>query len=284
MNKHESAASRLKSKLSEFPFDFKKSLGQNFLISDHIIEKIFQQAGTLKYKSLLEIGPGLGSLTDGLKQMTGDLTLLELDRRLVEYWRGQGLEVIETDALKWDWTRLEGKSDVLLVSNLPYQISSSIVIDRCEGPETLRWMILMFQKEVAQRLIAPASSPHYGLLSVMAQLHFKMKKVVDAAPRDFQPAPKVASRVLFFERKPKLPVETAKVLKLLKQGFAQRRKKLVNNLKSLLASVGEDTDIVEQWLLTQGLSVNARAEELSPEQWLSLCVWIEKVKADKSVD
>lgn len=284
MSTFESAASRLKSKLSEFPFDFKKSLGQNFLVSDHVIDKILRQAKALNFKSMIEVGPGLGSLTDGLKQMTDDLTLIELDRRLAEYWQGQGLEVIEADALQWDWSKLENKNDILLVSNLPYQISSSIVIDRCAGPQSLRWMVLMFQREVAQRLVAPASSPHYGLLSVMAQLHFNIKKVVDAAPRDFQPAPKVASRVLFFERKSKLPVETSKVLKLLKQGFAQRRKKLVNNLKSLLASVGKDAGDVEEWLFAQGLTKNARAEELSPEQWLSLCMWIEKLKADKSVD
>lgn len=251
-------------------FEFKKSLGQNFLISDHVIEKIWSQAQAIPYARMIEIGPGLGSLTDGLRQLTQNLMLLELDSRLSEFWKNEGLNVIETDALQWNWSSLEDEKDILLVSNLPYQISSSLVIDRSLGPNSLRWMVLMFQKEVAQRITASASTPDYGLLSVMAQLHFKIKKVSDASPRDFQPAPKVSSRVLFFERKPALEVESRKILSLLKSGFAQRRKKLVNNLKSLLAQKGIETETFNAWLESQGHTSNARAEELKPEEWLSM--------------
>jgi 16S rRNA (adenine1518-N6/adenine1519-N6)-dimethyltransferase len=266
---------RLKARLQELDFDFKKSLGQNFLISDHVIGKILTEAENVKFQHLIEIGPGLGSLTDYLIQLSPEIKLIELDRRLCEYWRNKNAEVIEADALRWDWSKLNSLEDVLLVSNLPYQISSSLVIDRCEGPSSLKWMILMFQKEVAQRLMAEVGSEHYGMLSVMAQLHFKIRKVTDAAPRDFQPPPKVASRVLYFERLAAPAVETKVILNLLKQGFAQRRKKLVNNLKGLLANEHKVEDL-EQWLEGEDLSAQARAEELSPEQWLKLAKWIKK--------
>ncbi len=272
MKSLESSSARLKARLQELEFDFKKSLGQNFLVSDHVIEKIITEAEKVPFKQMLEIGPGLGSLTDYLLQLSPQLKLLELDRRLCDYWRAKNAEVIEVDALQWNWNALEG-DNILLVSNLPYQISSSLVIDRCEGPANLRWMILMFQKEVAQRLTADASTEHYGLLSVMAQLHFKIRKVVDAAPGDFQPPPKVSSRVMYFERKPALPVEARLILSLLKQGFAQRRKKLANNLKSALQRAQRTNEDLENWLKAHDHSPQARAEELSPSDWLDLAQW-----------
>jgi 16S rRNA (adenine1518-N6/adenine1519-N6)-dimethyltransferase len=269
----EPASQRLKTRLSELNFDFKKSLGQNFLVSDHVISKILEAAERIPFQALLEIGPGLGALTDGLRELSPAPRLLELDSRLCEYWRGQGLEVLEVDALRWKWESLSTEKDVLLVSNLPYQISSSLVIDRCLGPESLRWMILMFQKEVAQRITAPAGDGNYGLLSVMAQLHFDIQKVAEASPRDFQPAPKVASRVLKFTRKETPAVRGETLLRLLKQGFGQRRKKLVNNLKSLLAP--SQGGKLEEWLQAETLSPQARAEELTPAQWLKLAKWLE---------
>lgn len=269
MSSPKSASERLKLRLAGQDFDFKRSLGQNFLVSDHVVEKIMEKTKSLPFQSLIEIGPGLGALTDLLRQLTSDFQVLELDRKLCEFWRNQGVKVVEGDALKWNWRQLEERESVLLVSNLPYQISSSLVIDRCFDPLSLKWMILMFQKEVAQRLTARPASADYGLLSVMAQLHFRMQKVAEASPRDFQPAPKVASRVLFFERKDTNGLDSHRLLQLLKQGFGQRRKKLVNNLKSLLAPKSRLGEF-EIWLEQQGLSPQARAEELSPDQWAEL--------------
>lgn len=271
MSSQESAWTRLKKMLDADDFYFKKALGQNFLISDLVIERILTKARSIPSEQILEIGPGLGSLTEGLMQLGRPLRLLELDRRLCEYWSQKGLFVNEGDALQWDWSQL-GSTQTLLVSNLPYQISSSLVIDRCAGPAVLTDMILMFQKEVAQRLTAGVSTAEYGLLSVMAQTHFKMTKVSEASPRDFHPAPKVASRVLHFRREEHPGLNTKNLLRILKLGFGQRRKKLVNNLKKsdLAKNEGVFVQHLNDWLVGRGLSVDVRAENLNPRQWAEL--------------
>jgi 16S rRNA (adenine1518-N6/adenine1519-N6)-dimethyltransferase len=155
----------------------------------------------------------------------------------------------------------------LLVSNLPYQISTHLVVDRCFGPAELKWMVLMFQKEVAQRLMAEPRTKEYGLLSVMVQLHFKMSKVADAAPQDFFPAPKVASRVLAFERMEAQGLGMP-FFKFTKAAFAFRRKFLLKNLKGVVdkAKQARMAPILEE----MGHSLKARAEELTPPDFAEL--------------
>lgn len=257
----------LKSRLAEMGITPKKAFGQNFLVSRFVIEKIVNEVKRRSHASLIEIGPGLGALTEPL--LAGGLKprLIELDRDLVEYWRSRGLDVIDNDALKVNWESLPLKEPALLVSNLPYQISTHLVIDRCFGPQSLKHMVLMFQKEVAERLTASPSSKAYGVLSVMAQVHFHMLKVADAAPKDFFPPPKVASRVLGFERKSNAS-PGPQFLKLLKAGFAFRRKYLLKNLKGVVdkSQVDRLPGIFEEL----ELSSQTRAENLSPEMWLAL--------------
>lgn len=255
-----SAVFDLKARLEQMGLQPKKAFGQNFLVNNQVIHKIIEEVRRHKFTDLLEIGPGLGALTEKLFAENMEPTLIELDRDLIEYWQGQQAHVIEADAIQLDWNALNLKPDALLVSNLPYQISTHIVVDRCLGPKELRWMILMFQKEVAQRLTASPRTKEYGTLSVMAQLHFNIRKVADAGPKDFFPPPKVASRVLFFERKPD-PELGEPFLKFVKRAFANRRKLLTKNIGDVLSP--ED-------LKALGLSMKARAEELSPEQFKSL--------------
>src|SRR5690606_25942729 len=131
------------------------------------------------------------ALTEPLLNSSLQPRVIEFDSDFVKYWSTRGIDVIDGDALKVNWNDLGLRENSLFVSNLPYQISTNIVIDRCLGPAQVRWMVLMFQKEVAQRLTASPRTKEYGMLSVMAQLHFKMRKVAEAAPRDFYPAPKV---------------------------------------------------------------------------------------------
>lgn len=255
------SANEIKERLEKMQLQPKKAFGQNFLINQQVIGKIIAAVKQFKFTDLVEIGPGLGALTEPMLAAGLRPRLIEFDNDFVEYWKSQeSATVIAGDALKIDWNALELKEDSLLVSNLPYQISTSIVIDRCIGPTQLRWMVLMFQKEVAQRLTALPRSKEYGMLSVMAQIHFKMRKVAEASPRDFFPAPKIASRVLQFERKPTenlgLPF-----LKFVKRAFALRRKFL---LKNLTGSVDKAT------LQRLGLKETVRAEELTPEQFVLL--------------
>lgn len=257
----------LKARLAEMGVVPKKAFGQNFLVSRHVIQKIVECSLARESSELIEVGPGLGALTEKLLTAGKTPRLIELDPDLVAYWRTRGLEVHDQDALKLNWNSLHLKPAALLVSNLPYQISTHLVIDRCFGPFELKWMVLMFQKEVAQRLMAAPRTKDYGLLSVMAQLHFRMTRVVDAAPGDFFPAPKIASRVLLFERltDPKLGIG---FLKFTKHAFAFRRKLLSKNLKGAVSK--QNVDKLPEIFTELKISSKVRAEELSPAQFVEL--------------
>lgn len=256
--------------LGVFP---QKSLGQNFLVSERVIETIVAAAQKTKLNRIVEVGPGLGAITEGLKALAPDLVVIELDRKFCEYWRTQEVRVIEGDALQIEWPLIFDKEPSLLVSNLPYQISSSIVIDRSVDPCGVQEMILMFQKEVAQRIESKPSTENYGMLSVMAQLFWKIEKVCDAGPKDFYPPPQVASRVLRFSFKnPFIATESKtaeaqsqQFLQFVKICFAHRRKMLVSNLKGY-GEPGKAQEILNRW----GIQDKIRPENLSPVQFLQL--------------
>lgn len=255
--------SDLKERMAEMEIRAKRTLGQNFLVSEQVIARIIEVAKRAEPAFVVEIGPGLGALTDGLADLHP--LLIELDRDLAVYWRDRGFQVIEDDALKIQWERLPLPPKTWLVSNLPYQISTHLVVDRCFGPSHLSGMVLMFQKEVAQRLTATVRTSAYGLLSVMAQNFWRMTKVADVSPRDFHPAPKIASRVLKFERLPEVKLDSG-FLTFVKVAFAHRRKYLVKNLGALGAAKVDWGLLLEE----AGLGPRARAEEVSPAQFASL--------------
>lgn len=242
-----------------------KTLGQNFLVSQNVIDRIITAAVQCEAKEYIEVGPGPGALTDLLLENSLKPTLIEMDKKIAKYWQDQGLDVIQGDALKQDWNELLKTQDCCFVSNLPYQISSSIVIDRSIGPKQVRNMILMFQKEVAQRIVAPEGGKEYGLLSVIAQSFWDIEKVTEAGPKDFFPPPKVASRVLKFSRKD-TDVDGVKLLRLTKAAFAQRRKKLVKNLSSLAIDQESLKNELKKW----GYAESVRAEQLKVEEFQSI--------------
>lgn len=220
-------------------------------------------ARSFKVESFIEIGPGLGALTEPLAQIGKPLTLIELDKGFSELWREKGFKVIEADALQVDWKELAIAKPIGLVSNLPYQISSSLVIDRSIEPCGVECMLLMFQKEVAQRLLARKESKEYGLLSVIAQVFWKMKKVFEVSSKDFYPPPAVASQVVLFERRDL--AGSPRFLSLVKAAFAQRRKFLIKNISGLAAK-----DQLEKIFADLGLDSKVRAENLSPEDFWKL--------------
>ncbi len=201
--------------------------------------------------------------------------MIELDAPIVEYWRERGLNVTDQDALRAPWKDWpETKTDqkpMGLVSNLPYQISTSLVIELCISQHPFDRLVLMFQKEVAERLTSKHREGSYGLLSVMAQLHWQMKKVCDAAPGDFFPAPKIASRVLALERKTSAPAmeDSVRLLGLLKGVFTQRRKILKKTIGIGWPHSLTDEKKDEIWE-KMSLKKDVRAEELTPEQWFAL--------------
>jgi 16S rRNA (adenine1518-N6/adenine1519-N6)-dimethyltransferase len=257
---------RLQVTLSELGIEPKKSLGQNFLISDVVIGKIIAAARSTNPGFLIEIGPGPGALTYHLKNITSNYQLIELDREISAYWRKQGLNLIEADALQMDWsTFFKQARPLTLVSNLPYQISSSLVIDRCLDPEPLDHMILMFQKEVAQRLRARQQDELYGMLSVVAQSFWKMETLTEAGPRDFYPPPNVASRVLTFEKLPSPVADKKKYFRFVKAAFLHPRKLMASNLQEGY-SVSKEKAV--EVLLKMKLGEKARAGELSVKQFV----------------
>ena len=249
--------------MAELGIQPKRSLGQNFLVNPAVIEKIIDAVTYLQPKSLIEIGPGLGAITDDLRRLQVPLHLIELDTVFSNYWREQGIELTEQDALHYDWSSVP--IETVLVSNLPYQISASLVIDRSMDETLLNGMVLMFQKEVAQRIAAKVGDSDYGFLSVIAQSAWKVERVVDAHPKSFLPPPKIASRVLQFK-----PIERnfdpKGLLKFVKTAFTQPRKRLIKNLQGMFPK--------DHQLLTEVIpeihGENIRPGQLSSTQFIEL--------------
>ncbi|PIT99948.1 MAG: ribosomal RNA small subunit methyltransferase A [Bdellovibrionales bacterium CG10_big_fil_rev_8_21_14_0_10_45_34] len=264
----EYSVQKLLARLGELKRNPNKKLGQNFLVNQQIVAKIIAAAKldrpTLEGQ-VIEIGPGLGALTEELVKLDRTLLLIEMDRDWVTFWQAEGLDVIQADALRFDWSKVDRS---VLVSNLPYQIAASLVVDLSVEDCAINEMVLMFQKEVAAKITGRARSDDYSLLSVISQTFWTISKVCEAGPKDFYPPPRVASRVLRFQKKvaTELRVEERKrYLRFVKQAFSQRRKKLSSNLAQMAPP--EDLTICFDQMK---INDNARAEELSWQQYVEL--------------
>lgn len=205
-----------------------KRLGQNFLLNEGIIDSIVQVVLSFPCRSVIEIGPGLGGLTERLIKSGVDLSLIEIDEEYSQYWIKRGIKTFYMDALKFNWNR-EIFKETIVCGNLPYGISSRLLVDLSFSGVSIPYLVFMFQKEVAKRIIAPLNSPDYGFLSVVSQTVFDINRVIDAGPKDFFPHPQVGSRVLSFKRKKK--GLSREYFRFLQMAFAQPRKKLQSNIK-----------------------------------------------------
>lgn len=256
---------RIKELMDQLGRGSKRSLGQNFLVNSGKIDAIIKYVQRSGHKNILEIGPGLGALTLRLIEEFPNMQLIELDNQFVDYWKQYTKNVVHADALQLDWSTLK-LDNALLVSNLPYQIAARIVVDRCIDSQGIEKMVLMFQKEVGQRLLARPSTEHYGLLSVMAQTYWDMETLEELGPNDFFPPPKVASRVVTFERKKNPPsLEGRSYLNLVKLAFSHRRKLLRNNIANLCSG-----ETFAHAMLKMKLGEKVRPEELSWQQYCEL--------------
>lgn len=264
----------------------RQAFGQHFLNNAGIIQKILGALDLSSDQGVLEIGPGKGALTFPLLEKLEDpkkLLLVEKDPRMVEFLQehfqsGKSPTLLQQDFLQVSWETIINilGNKFSVVSNLPYESSVAIFLHLLEHMPPGASMVLMFQKEVAGRLKAQPRSKDYGSLSVYTQVFANISKVCEVSPYSFTPPPKVESSVLKITvaRLPKLPVTSRKTFEaLLRKGFAQRRKMLRQKLKDY---AGGSVKKVEEWLEKLGLSAQARAEELSPEQWVSLFKWIGK--------
>lgn len=260
----------IKEKLQLLGIEPKRSLGQNFLVSESKIDKIVDVVARSKYKNVIEIGPGLGALTEKLQDLPDKkIKLIEYDRVLAKYWREQGYDVTEADALQYDWSSVS--EDTIVVSNLPYQISARITID-LSFYLPIKSMVFMYQKEVAERIQSEISCKEYGLITAFVQNYWSVDKVVDAGAGDFYPVPNVGSRVLVFHRLGSSLPEL-KFFNFLKECFHQRRKMLLKNIPSF------HEDQVRAAFNEMGISVQVRAENISPKQFLELWEKLNKSKA-----
>jgi 16S rRNA (adenine1518-N6/adenine1519-N6)-dimethyltransferase len=250
-----------------------KHLGQNFLLNPNIIQALIKAVVERAPSQVVEVGPGLGALTDDLiTNFKNNLSLIEMDSGLVKYWqeREPGLNVIHKDAMEVDWEGLTGvinettssKSNACLVSNLPYSIAATLVLEITKlQTNPFSSMILMFQKEVAQKFQALKDADDYGIPTVLAQTFWKIEKLIDAGPQDFFPVPNVGSRVLIFTSK-QVDISREGFFKFVKKAFEQRRKKMISNLKGQWPQ-----DKLQNVFKQLNLKEETRAQELSPDQF-----------------
>jgi 16S rRNA (adenine1518-N6/adenine1519-N6)-dimethyltransferase len=264
--------SEIMSTLEQLGASPRKSLGQNFLHDNNLARWIVERLELEPGDHVLEIGPGLGALTEWLPLDRVSATLLEKDRLfagfLEERFSKPAVEVILGDALQYDKRALFCKGEVKLVGNLPYYVSTALLFHFSAEPCPISRMILTVQKEVGDRLTAAPRSGEYGSLSVVLQRRWHIKRLRVLPPSVFLPRPEVDSVVV--ELRKKLPSDVPDISaewfeKVVRTGFSERRKKLTNTLGKLMPST-----VVEQALAAGGLSGLSRAEELSPEAWVDL--------------
>ncbi|HJV47525.1 MAG TPA: 16S rRNA (adenine(1518)-N(6)/adenine(1519)-N(6))-dimethyltransferase RsmA [Bacillota bacterium] len=266
MNKDIATPSRTKEILQKYGFSFKKSLGQNFLIDTNILHNIVKAADLDSSQAVIEIGPGIGALTEQLARAAGKVVAIELDQRLLPILQDTlspypNVEVVHGDVLKVDLhqlikERFSDYSKVNVVANLPYYVTSPILMKLLEEKLPLRRIVVMMQKEVAERISAAPGGKEYGALSIMAQ-YYAAPEIAMIVPHSvFIPQPNVDSAVLKLDVRDHSPVDILDpdlFFRVIKASFAQRRKTLYNNLltgifkkedKELLLAVLEKANII----------------------------------------
>ncbi len=251
-------------------FDYKKSLGQNFLQDKNIIHKISESINPTEEDLIVEIGPGAGALTKELIKKNCDVICFEIDTRLKEI-----LEAIEYDRLKIvfnDFLKVNLKEyideekykHIYFVGNLPYYITTAIINKIIEESDPYE-ITVMVQKEVGDRFMSKPNSRDYGSLSVFLQYNFDVTKVVNVNKRCFEPVPKVDSVVVKLSKNKKYPANNEeKFYKLVKDSFTQKRKNIRNNLRNY------DLTKIEEVLKKYSKDLTARAESLTVEQFVEI--------------
>jgi 16S rRNA (adenine1518-N6/adenine1519-N6)-dimethyltransferase len=245
----------------------RRSLGQNFVVDPNTVRRIARLAGVGPGDAVVEIGSGLGALTAALAETGAAVTAVEVDHGLVEVLREQfadaPVRVVEADARTLDWDGLlAGRAPWTLVANLPYNVATPLVADLLDGVPAVERMLVMVQREVAERLAARTGTAAYGAVSVKVAYWATAEIVGRVPPTVFLPRPKVESALVAIVRRPQPAVDTAvdraRLFTLVRAGFGQRRKMLRRSLAGL---------VDEAAFTAAGVRPEARAEELSVEDW-----------------
>ena len=267
--------------LQKYNFVFQKKFGQNFLIDTHVLDKIIRSAEITKDDFVLEIGPGIGTMTQYLACAAGKVVAVEIDRALIPILADtldgyDNVTVINEDVLKVDISKLaeeqNGGRPIKVVANLPYYITTPIIMGLFEKNVPIKSITVMVQKEVADRMQVGPGTKDYGALSLAVQYYAKPYIVANVPPNCFMPRPKVGSAVIRLERyeEPPVQVKDEKLMfRIIRASFNQRRKTLANGLKNSpeLDFTKED---IEAAIETLGKGVSVRGEALTLEEFARL--------------
>ena len=261
----------------------KKSFGQNFLVDQNYIDKIISALDPQKNETIVEIGAGRGALTEKLVESGADIIAIELERDMIsvlkEKFAGcENFQLIEQDALKIDFKySINGNEQrAKLIANLPYNISTAILQKLIEQREVFSEMILMFQKEVVERIKAEAGNKERGFLSVLVQTFLDVKKLFDVPPNAFLPVPKIWSAVVKLQPKNEAAIgikDTELFREIVSSGFRQKRKTIFNNFRNcdvVLSQMFENEGGIKIILEKVQIEESRRAETLTLDEWRRL--------------
>ena len=266
-------------------FDIKmsKKLGQNFLIKRGIVDEIVHAAELTPGEPVLEVGPGIGTLTQGLAQSGADVTAIELDRRLLEVLDTtlasyDNVRIVHSDVLKLDVPTIMNHKPFKVVANLPYYITTPIIMSLLESKLPIERLVVMVQKEVALRMVAKPGTKDYGALSVAVQYYTEPDIVLDVPPKSFLPAPAVTSSVIRCVLRDKPPVDVIDeklFFRVVKAGFAQRRKTFANTMKT----TGLSKDRIEELLAKANIDGQRRGETFTLQEFADVAnAWAALIK------
>ena len=266
-------------------FDIKmsKKLGQNFLIKRGIVDEIVHAAELTPGEPVLEVGPGIGTLTQGLAQSGADVTAIELDRRLLEVLDTtlasyDNVRIVHGDVLKLDVPTIMNHKPFKVVANLPYYITTPIIMSLLESKLPIERLVVMVQKEVALRMVAKLGTKDYGALSVAVQYYTEPDIVLDVPPKSFLPAPAVTSSVIRCVLRDKPPVDVIDeklFFRVVKAGFAQRRKTFANTMKT----TGLSKDRIEELLAKANIDGQRRGETFTLQEFADVAnAWAALIK------
>ena len=277
--------------LQKYDFHFQKKFGQNFLIDPHVLEKIVEAAGIRPDDFVLEIGPGIGTMTQYLCEHAGKVMAVEIDRKLMEILEEtlsayDNVTVVNEDILKLDIAKIAEEENngkpIKVVANLPYYITTPIIMELFESKVPLDSVTVMVQKEVAERMQAEPGTKEYGALSLAVQYYAEAEIVANVPPNCFMPRPNVGSAVIRLTCHKTSPVEVLDerfLFRVIRASFNQRRKTLQNGLgndASLPINKSQAAEALEE----MGLSATIRGETLSLEEFarLSNLLWEKRQK------
>ena len=267
--------------IQKYEFMFQKKFGQNFLIDTHVLEKIISAAGITKNDCVLEIGPGIGTMTQYLAENAGHVVAVEIDRNLIPILKEtladyDNVTVINEDILRVDIKALaeeyNGGKPIKVVANLPYYITTPIIIGLFESGVPIDNITVMVQKEVADRMKEGPGSKDYGALSLAVQYYAEPEIVANVPPNCFIPRPNVGSAVIRLTRHKEMPVEVkdpALMFKIIRASFNQRRKTLQNGLGNA-PELPYTKEQIAAAIAEMGLTPTIRGEALSLAQFAQL--------------